>query len=520
VSKRKKGSDFFGWDPYSNKKSDFGFGGVKGASSARSLARPMPWHQKFRPDQLLKDFSLLFDYNYASMWTRWRRGYELYMYAQQAYVGLNYSFTYSVSGQAGSGGASIPGICYMYPSTKQDMAMRMVVIRPRDSFNFLDFGFQIVEVFPWDVENQVYGVRLSENFGAPIALFYGEVLSDRFDDQGNPKTTFGNYTVVGVGTKAFGPNPPNFAPIQDSIFISVTTSTSWDVIENQKLKAPASLPVVGHYFSTAMRTGCNCPDYLGRDDFNLYKYAQRRNYPFTSPQDLKPGTYDPGAFADQEDRPLETRDNPGYTRDFGFLYLKDLLGLPEYKDGKGDVYSDPNLFFYQPRFCKHIYASWWDLQNRFAPDNFQTPYLAQPTDEPLDERYREYFYINLQKQTDFYNRNENLQWWETYSPSKDDTPTHMMYPDMYPTVAKVLNFGTLASGNFGSVVASGFDMQLIQDFNPISPIRPDVDIEDGGTYASGAPTSSGSVRILDGGEYINGAPLPPFFRPFLNGGTY
>ena len=75
----------------------------------------MPWHQKFRPEVNLKDFSILYDYNYASMWTRWRRGYELYMYANQALEGINYTFRYAINGQAGSGGAELPGICYMYP---------------------------------------------------------------------------------------------------------------------------------------------------------------------------------------------------------------------------------------------------------------------------------------------------------------------------------------------------------------------------------------------------------------------
>ena len=43
-----------------------------------------------------------------------------------------------------------------------------------------------------------------------------------------------------------------------------------------------------------MRFGCNCPDYLNREDFNLYKYAQKKTYPYTGTQDLKPGTYDAG----------------------------------------------------------------------------------------------------------------------------------------------------------------------------------------------------------------------------------
>jgi len=170
VSKRRKGSDFFGWDNHSPKKSDFSFDGIPGASKASSLNRPMPWKNKFRPDQNLKDFSVLFDYNYASMWTRWRRGYELYTYTNQALLGLNYTFRYAINGQAGSGGVELPGLCYMYPSSDQDMGMRMVVIRPRDSFNFLDFGYSIKSVFDYDTTNNIIGVELSSNFGAPISF--------------------------------------------------------------------------------------------------------------------------------------------------------------------------------------------------------------------------------------------------------------------------------------------------------------------------------------------------------------
>jgi hypothetical protein len=84
-----RGSDDFGWNTHQPKKAKFGFSSFTGASSQHQLSTPVPFKNKFRPDFNLKDFSILYDYNYASMWTRWRRGYELYMYANQAYVGLN-----------------------------------------------------------------------------------------------------------------------------------------------------------------------------------------------------------------------------------------------------------------------------------------------------------------------------------------------------------------------------------------------------------------------------------------------
>ena len=512
---RKRGSDDFGYRDFQPKKSRFAFKNIEGASSSHQLGSPLPLHRKFRPDFNLKDFSILFDYNYASMWTRWRRGYELYMFANQAYVGLNYSFRYWTTGTVGVG-ASLPGVCYMYPSTSQDMAMRMVAIRPRDSFNFLDFGYSIKSVT--QTSPTVYAVELSSNFGPPISFFNGEILSDRFNSDGTEKTTYNNYTVIGVGNGTT-PLTPGFAPIFNSIFISLDTSNSWSVINNETLSTPASLPTPGDYFTTEMRFGCNCPDYLAREDFNLYEYSLKRRYPYTLPQDLKPGLYDAGVDFDSN-RTSASRDYPGFSRDFGFLYVKKLLNLPSYTDGSKN-YSDPNLIYFAPRWCKHIYASFWDMQNRFGSDSFVRAWLAQPTDEPMDDKYREYFDLNLAKSTTFNKRQENLRWWEKYSPSQNTVPVHMMYPDMHPTMVKTLNFDTLASGTTTPMTASGFEMFTIDQYNPFAPPDPaTTPILDGGTYSNGVLISGASL-IYDGGQYANGALIPyPSLPSLINGGTY
>jgi hypothetical protein len=511
---RRKGSDDFSWKTHQPKASKFTFKNFQGISSDRELSTPMPWKRKFRPDFNLKDFSILFDYNYASMWTRWRRGYELYMYANQAYVGLNYSFAYFVGGVPGVG-AGLPGLCFMYPSTSQDMAMRMTAIRPEGSFNFLDFGYSIKSVFQYQPE--IYGVQLSSNFGAPVSFFTGEVLSNKYAADGTTKTTYGNYTVVGVGTVA-GPQTPSFLPLFDTLFITTGASNSWSVLDNQTLVSPASsLPVAGEFFTTAMRFGCNCPDYLARQDFNLYEYDTKRKYPYTLPQDLKPGEYDAGNFG--PNRTFNTRDYPGFSRDFGFLYTKNVLNLPSYGDS-ASTYSDPNIYFYLPRFCKHIYASFWQLYKRFGQD-YMAPWLAQPTDEPMDDKYREYFDINLSKETTFNKRQENLRWWEKYSPSKDTVPTHMMYPDMVPTMVKVLNFDTLASGITSPMVASGFQMFTVDQYNPFDPVQAALRTFDGGIYSSGVTVGGTVSFIFDGGRYSSGVLIPPSSYPtLLNGGVY
>lgn len=512
---RKRGSDDFSYKDFSPKKSKFSFKSIEGASSTSQLGRALPLHRKFRPDFNLKDFSVLFDYNYASMWTRWRRGYELYMYANQAYVGLNYSFRYWTTGTVGVG-AALPGVCYMYPSTSQDMAMRMVAIRPRDSFNFLDFGYSIKSVT--QTSPTVYAVELSSNFGPPISFFNGEILSDRFNADGTEKTTYNNYTVIGVGNGTT-PLTPGFAPIFNSIFISLDTNNSWTVVDNETLSAPAGLPTPGDYFTTEMRFGCNCPDYLAREDFNLYEYSLKRRYPYTLPQDLKPGLYDAGKDFDPS-RTSPSRDYPGFSRDFGFLYVKNLLNLPSYTDGS-TTYSDPNLIYFAPRWCKHIYASFWDMQNRFGSDSFVRAWLSQPTDEPMDDKYREYFDLNLTKSTTFNKRQENLRWWEKYSPSKNTVPVHMMYPDMHPTMVKTLNFDTLASGTTTPMTASGFEMFSIDEYNPFAPPDPKTTPKlDGGTYSNGV-LISGATQIYDGGQYSNGVLIPyPSYPSLLNGGTF
>lgn len=519
---RKKGSDNFGWSNHRPKKSSFGFSGFTGASHPNQLAHPQPLRRKFRPEQNLKDFSVLYDYNYSSMWTRWRRGYELYMYTNQALVGLNYTFRYAMNGQAGSGGLEIPGLLYMYPSSEQDMGMRMVVIKPRDSINLLDLGLSVKSVFVYDAVNKIIGVELSSNFGSPVAYMTGEVVSDRFQADGTPKTTYNNYTVVAVGTKASGPAVPVGEAVQDTLFLSVTDETSWTTIKDESFVAPASsYPTVGEFLSSAMRFGCNCPDYLGREDFNLYKYNQKRQYPYTSTQDLKPGIYDAGTETYSGPRPAQTRDLPGYARDFGFIYTKKLLNLPSYKDDKGSSYSDPNVLYFQPRFCKHIYASWWDMQNRFQNYKYLNAFLAQPTDEPMDDQYMSYFEVSLAKQTEFLQSTDALQWWEAYSPSRNKVPNHVLYSDMNPTMVKVMNFDTLASGVVSTLVPSGFVMFDIDEFNPLQPVPPDErPVYDGGQYFNGVASGLAPTIIYDGGQYANGVNLPPLLRPAINGGTY
>jgi hypothetical protein len=261
-----------------------------------------------------------------------------------------------------------------------------------------------------------------------------------------------------------------------------------------------------------MRAQCTCPDFLGREGFDLYSQSLKRRYPYTGVFNMVPGEYDAGP--DQTPRVSDSIDNPGYARDFGFIYLNEIYNIPSYTQ---QVYSDPNLFYYQPRWCKHIYASMWDLEKRFNQDAMASPWLPQPNDEPMNEWYREKFEVDLKKQVSFYKRERDLIWWQRYSPAQNDMPTHMMYPDMYNMMSKTLNAGTLDS--FATLQAGNFEMSTVAEFDPFAPVDyGNLNSYDGGTYANGDPVVT-PTNTLDGGTYANGDLVPAPATP-INGGVY
>jgi hypothetical protein len=92
---------------------------------------------------------------------------------------------------------------------------------------------------------------------------------------------------------------------------------------------------------------------------------------------------------------------------------------------------------------------------------------------------------------------------------------------MNPTMVKVMNFDTLASGVTTQLVPSGFIMFDIDEFNPLQPVPPEErPVVDGGIYVDGVASGVIPSIIYDGGEYLSGSGVPPLFRPAINGGTY
>ena len=136
----------------------------------------------------------------------------------------------------------------------------------------------------------------------------------------------------------------------------------------------------------------------------------------------------------------------------------------------------------------------------------------------MDGRYREYFEITLDKQTKKLQTARSLNWWEAYSPSRESVPDHVLYSDMNPTMVKVLNFDTLASGVSVPLVPSGFIMFDIDEFNPLQPVPPENrPIIDGGQYLNGSPSGASGTIIYDEGLSKNGAPLHHFSARSLMG---
>jgi hypothetical protein len=90
-------------------------------------------------------------YNHDSLWTRWRRGYELYSITQSALgssdverpVRGDYRLYFSFQQYPG---VFVPARLFTYPSTNQDIGEQLVGMRDTNSFTFYDYGLPILGV--------------------------------------------------------------------------------------------------------------------------------------------------------------------------------------------------------------------------------------------------------------------------------------------------------------------------------------------------------------------------------------
>ena len=482
-----------------------------GADSAHQLSQPMSFKQRFRPAVGTKDFSILSDYDYASLWSRWRRGYELSMYAQQAYQGYENSFKYFYTNTLGIG-PYIPGFLFMYPTARNDERMWSVFVQPQGAFNFKDFGLSVASVI--DYSDTVYAVQLSGNFGLPASTFKSEVLSNRIDPSGTErKFGFSNYTVVGIGLNGVLETNINYSALYNTLFLSHGVNTSWQVVDANTMQVPASGPPgIGDYLTTELKTQCTCPDFLGRDTVNLYETSLKQRYPYTGVFNIKPGFFDAGSQS-LEGRVIDSADNPGWSRSFGFIYLNTIYNVPKYSQ---ETYSDPNLFYFQPKWCKHIYAAMWDLQRALGQRDNVSYWLPQPNDEPAHPAYREMFDRDLKKHTEFFQRERDFRWWLRQGPTRSELPRRVLEPDMYNVFSKLTNAGKVTSPTI--ILASGLTFFDTTSYSPFVPAS-GLEVYDGGTYASGQLLPRTISGILDGGIYASGTLIPSIAFP-INGGIF
>ena len=90
-------------------------------------------------------------YNHESLWTRWRRGYELYTFTQQILGSTaeererrgDYRLFFTFQQFPG---VFIPARIFTFPSVNQELGEHMCGMRDTDGFNFYEFGLPILEV--------------------------------------------------------------------------------------------------------------------------------------------------------------------------------------------------------------------------------------------------------------------------------------------------------------------------------------------------------------------------------------
>lgn len=115
--------------------------------------------------------------------------------------------------------------------------------------------------------------------------------------------------------------------------------------------------IVGRFLTTEMRYQCSCQDFTRRDGYNLYKTQTSDKIPVTPITSVKPGQR-----LDKDNNVVNERGDDGVFRDLGFIATtSNFYQLPDYEDtGDQSYYS---LYYYQLRWCKHIYAALFSINH-------------------------------------------------------------------------------------------------------------------------------------------------------------
>ena len=125
--------------------------------------------------------------------------------------------------------------------------------------------------------------------------------------------------------------------------------------------------LVGRFLSTEIRYQCTCQDFIRREGYNLYGNKSRDKIPVTPITSTKPGV-----TLNKDNTLSPTRDQPGTFGDLGYITPTDgFYKLPNYADKTSNSYQ--NLYYYQQRWCKHIYAALFSINN----DEGNTPIVGE-----------------------------------------------------------------------------------------------------------------------------------------------
>ena len=118
--------------------------------------KPANWENEGQPFGVAKTRnsyknSTVAFYNTDSLWSRWRRGYELYT-ATQSFLGStaserskrgDYRVYFSFQQYPG---VFIPARIYTFPSVNQELGEQIVGMRDTDAFSFYEHGLPILAV--------------------------------------------------------------------------------------------------------------------------------------------------------------------------------------------------------------------------------------------------------------------------------------------------------------------------------------------------------------------------------------
>jgi hypothetical protein len=123
---------------------------------------------------------------------------------------------------------------------------------------------------------------------------------------------------------------------------------------------------VGRFLTTEMRYQCSCQDFTRRAGFNLYKEKTSERLPVTPITSVKPGQR-----IDRNNNLVNERDDDGVFHDLGYIApISNFYQLPDYGDTAAESYY--SLYYYQLRWCKHIYAAFFSINH----DEGNTPVLS------------------------------------------------------------------------------------------------------------------------------------------------